>query len=266
MKQPNNVNPAHDHSVDDHAMGDATNVPMRNRGGENPSLKDRLDEVYARIEPDPEWVRRMTRMAGVENASPDRTRSQFARPIPRRGFGRLIRMGMGAAIVAFAVWMSAPAALQWIDERFPIFGTPKDSRAGRMTQAPDSPNAPVTHPLTQVSASDANLVAMRIHANWCPRCPRIAPIFEKLHGRFASDDLHFVTFDVTNKAKRRDSEAMLESLDMSWAEESPFEPGMIKLVDRASRRVLATLTDEATLPRMEDAIAKALKESRPAQP
>ena len=95
--------------------------------------------------------------------------------------------------------------------------------------ATDNPSASVSEPQTEEvtaasSASSANQalaqelqgkpVVVDIYADWCAGCKKIKPTLEALKKEYGSDAT-FVVFDVTDKAKIKESEAKAKELGLS---------------------------------------------------
>ena len=102
------------------------------------------------------------------------------------------------------------------------------------------------------------LVAVRLHADWCGRCPEIGPIFTQIMNQYRNEPVQFVTLDFTNEATRQRAQTLATALRIDWLATRSFETGMIKLVDTDKRETLAILTARGDLPRMTDALALAL--------
>ena len=102
----------------------------------------------------------------------------------------------------------------------------------------------VSRPNTQVvvEASTPSLVAVQIHADWCSRSPAVAPIFADLLTQYGNEPVLFVTLDITDDVRRGQAELLAESLGIPQAFDQPFESGMIKLIDRESNALLASIT------------------------
>ena len=115
------------------------------------------------------------------------------------------------------------------------------------------------HPSTPDPIPAPALVAARVHSDWCPRCPIVGPIFDRLAETYGDQPILFVTLDVTDQTKRRQAHYMASSLGIDWATNASFKTGMIKLIDRERREVLATVTSEEHVPLLERALAVALQ-------
>ncbi len=52
------------------------------------------------------------------------------------------------------------------------------------------------------------LIAVKIHADPCGRCKKIAPVFADLQNEFSDDPVLFLTFDLTSKRSREQAEKL----------------------------------------------------------
>lgn len=191
------------------------------------SESDPIRTYYLRQKAPPSLVTRLAgeaREAGVTDAD------VVAHHSP--GLVRM-RWWQAAACIAMVAGISVTTGYFW------------GSWRGQSTDAPTSSRGP-------------RLVAVRIQADWCVRCPLIAPTYEELIKEHASEPLLFVTLDITDDERRRQSQRLVESLGIDEVFEAPFESGMIKLIDRRDERVLSVLTDRAQKQNLEIVLAKAL--------
>lgn len=102
------------------------------------------------------------------------------------------------------------------------------------------------------------LLLARIYAEWCPRTPRLIPIYELLSQDYANEPIMIVTFDVTNAGKRRQSGYLAHSLGVLGLLGHKWEPSTILLIDRDSCEILETIREVDDQPRLEEALAVAL--------
>ncbi len=102
------------------------------------------------------------------------------------------------------------------------------------------------------------LVAVQIHADWCPRSPSVAPIFGELLTRYGNQSVLFVTLDITDDVRRGQAELLAESLGIVRALDEPFGSGMIKLIDRDNDVLLASITGREDSPEFEIRLAEFL--------
>jgi thiol-disulfide isomerase/thioredoxin len=102
------------------------------------------------------------------------------------------------------------------------------------------------------------LVAVQIRADWCPRTPEVGPVFAKLVTQYGNEPILFVTLDITDDVRREQAELLSANLGIPEAFEEPFGSGMIKLIDRDNRQLLAAVTRLEELEQFEIRIAEAL--------
>lgn len=105
---------------------------------------------------------------------------------------------------------------------------------------------------------EPRFIAVRIHADWCNRTPVVTPVFTRLLEEFGGEDVLFVSFDMTDDARRSQSRQLTATLGIEEILEPPFESGMIKLVDRERGRVVATVTGDEGVSEMETILAAGL--------
>ncbi len=104
----------------------------------------------------------------------------------------------------------------------------------------------------------AQLVAVRLHADWCNRCPQIVPIFERVHREYGMKPVLLVTLDLTDDVHRRQAEQLADAIGIMWVLDQGLKTGTIALVDREAKEILAVLTDPADWPSLASAFGKNL--------
>lgn len=102
------------------------------------------------------------------------------------------------------------------------------------------------------------LVAVQIRADWCARTPEVAPLFSELLATYGNEPVLFVTLDITDDTRREQAELLSFSLGIPQAFDEPFESGMIKLIDRENRVMLAAITGREQAGEFETRIVEAL--------
>lgn len=108
------------------------------------------------------------------------------------------------------------------------------------------------------AAPSPRLLLARIYAEWCPRTPRLIPVYELLAQDYANEPIMIVTFDVTDPGKRRQSGYMAHSLGVLGLLGHKWEPSTILLIDRETCEILETIREVDEQPRMEEALTVAL--------
>ena len=115
-----------------------------------------------------------------------------------------------------------------------------ETQVAKSTQI-DSPLLRKTNSAT-VSESTPRLVAVNFRADWCTACPKMAPVYDRLVECYREQSVLFVVFDLTDDGTRKQAELLASSLGIDWLCGESIRTGMIQLVDRQDRRVLASVT------------------------
>ena len=68
----------------------------------------------------------------------------------------------------------------------------------------------------------------------------------------------FVTLDITDDVRRQQARYLARSLDIEWVFDESFESGIITLVDREQREIVARLTDRRQKPQLVSALTRVL--------
>jgi len=113
-------------------------------------------------------------------------------------------------------------------------------------------------PEPKLDAGLPNLVAVKVHAEWCRRSPVVAPIFKDFTDKYGNEPVLFVDLDITDTTTRQQARYLASDLGIEWVFDQPFESGMIKLLDRERGTVVATLTATDEVPQMDGLLARAL--------
>ena len=106
--------------------------------------------------------------------------------------------------------------------------------------------------LASLAAADkAQVIAIKMHADWCGSCKAIGTSFEELQEKFDTKPVLYVTLDHTRDYQRQQSLFLLQGLglDQSLASHAG-KTGFILLVDADSKQVLAKLTREHSFKEM----------------
>lgn len=218
-------------------------------------MKEALARFYGGVSPPPELANRLRALAEVDLAP---ARPDDARFVLRGAADATRRWHRGLLGVAACLGMTLTFAAGYqvgVDRS--RLGLPPIA-AGLQPQ--QSLPQPTHDTLAQGKPAEAppGLVAVRLHADWCPRCPTIAPIYKDLEQRFGSEPVLFVTLDLTTAASRKQARLMADSLGVANALQEPRGPGQIKLIDRSKHEMLAVIEGLADQKNWEDALAQAL--------
>ena len=231
-------------------------------------LDKALTEFYAEKHPPPALVERL-----VEDVSDDGATAPVVGGSPGRAadarFGAVALVAASLLLVVPAFYLGYQSGLRNASRGAPAVARDEVTTSLRATPAlSDSQPAPGR-------AFRPRLVLARMHADWCPRCPTIAPIFEELTGKYGNEAVLFVTLDITDPQTQKQAMLLATSLDI-WGhigieyngDRVKIEPGMIRLIDREKGESLGTLRAVDEQPQLEDALAHALPSgaTRPATP
>jgi thiol-disulfide isomerase/thioredoxin len=211
-------------------------------------LEEKLAEYYGQKSPPQSSVERLVRDACDAGAtapghgSPSRAASA--------------RFGVVGLVAAFALLAALPAYYMGVRAG-------RDGAASASALPPAKPatgSAPAAPPTLK-----PRLVLARIHADWCPRSPTIAPLFQELLDRYGNDAVMVVTLDITSPQTRRQAMLLADSLGIVGqigiaydGDMVKLEPGMIRLIDRDKHDVMATLRSVDERPDFERTLALAL--------
>lgn len=79
---------------------------------------------------------------------------------------------------------------------------------------------------------------VKVHADWCGACKATTPIFKSLEKQMG-EQLGFILFDHTNRASKRQSEALAQEKGLSGVYKNNRKTGEMLLVDNQSSEVVA---------------------------
>ncbi len=143
---------------------------------------------------------------------------------------------MGVILIAGAAIWFAPSALQ---------AEPDSARqqAGEL-QPPD-------------------VVAVRMHADWCGACKQLSPMSPELLKRTAELPVLHLTFDATDNNTRRQADylAALLGLEQLCSDQTK-RVGTIVLLDAGTKQVISTVAASGNLKAIEAAVRGGLKAVR----
>lgn len=82
-------------------------------------------------------------------------------------------------------------------------------------------------------------VVVDVYASWCPACRNIAPTLAQLRQSYANR-VHFVVFDVSDKARTEASMANAQRLGLTgFLKANRTQTGLVAIIDPATGRILA---------------------------
>lgn len=132
--------------------------------------------------------------------------------------------------------------------------------------APVSPTT-TTVPTTTESAealADPALAAqevyvLKFHADWCPKCKSLNPVYNAAVKEFGEKPVGFVKLDVTDKKTTEQAEESMEKLGLSdiW-DKNKGRNGFIMIVDAESKKSVKVLKTGTTKKQAIEAINDAI--------
>ena len=100
-------------------------------------------------------------------------------------------------------------------------------------------------PIPVVPTKHYQLIAVKIHADPCGRCKKIAPVFTELKSEFYGEPVLFVTFDRTSEKSRRQAKLLSKRLGLEKFFEKQSYTGVIVFAtpDGDVKEIVGTNTD-----------------------
>lgn len=114
-------------------------------------------------------------------------------------------------------------------------------------------------------AKEPQLVAIKLHADWCGSCRRMGPVFEDLGTVMEEAPVLFVHLDLTDRASRKQAAYLMEMMGLSevWHQyDSGKKTGLIVVVDADTKKPVTHLTADQTLKQMKAALEESLQQSQ----
>lgn len=101
-------------------------------------------------------------------------------------------------------------------------------------------------------------VVVDVYASWCPACRNIAPTLAQLRQTYANR-VHFVVFDVSDKAKAEASLANAQRLGLAgFLKTNRTQTGLVAIIDPATGRILSQQRNNADASAYTTVLNKAL--------
>lgn len=226
-------------------------------------IKEQIRDYYRSLTPAPGTSARLVDLAG---AAPDAVPHAALRAAGAQRWRVAALLATAAAIAAFVIGYGAGrrgAATSGVTAD----GASSGQSPGPAIALTDGPAPASTRP-----SLEPRLVLFKMHADWCPRSPKVAPIFQELGEKFANEPVLFVTFDITDPPRQRQAMLLAQSLGIldqigdHRGEMIRMEPGLIRLVDRHAAEIVSTLRERGEQPDFEAALAHALPRKPRAEP
>lgn len=152
-------------------------------------------------------------------------------------------IGLSVLLASLASLPSHPAHAEPLDRRI-------QSRAA--TVIASSASGPLAKQL------QGKPVVVDIYASWCPACRNIAPTLSKLRQEYGNR-VHFVVFDVSDKAKVEASMATAQKLGLAaFFAANKTQTGLVAIIDPATGKIMAQHRNNATATAYTSVLNKAL--------
>lgn len=159
---------------------------------------------------------------------------------------RQIHRWKSLAITGFSVAAAAVTALALV---LAMPGVPDPAMAAGVDQKGAENRQP--------PAAKFQLVAVRIHADRCGRCQKLAPVFAKLQTEFKDQPVLFLTFDHSSKGSRKQAEMLSEFLGLKTVFKKHRYTGVI-IVATPDGAVKEVVNSEASLASATEALTRNL--------
>ncbi len=159
-----------------------------------------------------------------------------SRPTLQRALAAGVMTSLLAAILL--AQPSGPTPQPLPHDPKPISPSPIDETPPRRPQYPG---------LTSV-AKAPKLLAIKLHADWCPDCKAMGTLFEDLGKKFDAEPILFLKLDLTDQHGRMQGEYMVSALGLGsqWKDLGEGKKtGQIVLVDPATHRIVKTIAHDA---------------------
>ena len=119
-------------------------------------------------------------------------------------------------------------------------------------------SASALQPASESGARAPKLVLAKFHADWCPHCRVLNPVFDHVQKEQAEGSVLFVRIDRTNKANARQAEFLTAELGLGqhWKKFGK-RTGLVVLFDAETGRVVEEFGHSATATDINEAIAAA---------
>jgi thiol-disulfide isomerase/thioredoxin len=108
-------------------------------------------------------------------------------------------------------------------------------------------------------AESPQLVLVKFHADWCPHCRVLNPVFDDVQASIADQPVLFVRVDKTDKAKARQAEYLTAELGLGqhWPSYGR-RTGLVVLFDADTGKVVEEFNSSSTATEIRESIAAAL--------
>eukprot|EP00752_Nemacystus_decipiens_P015983 g14288.t1 len=134
-----------------------------------------------------------------------------------------------------------------------------------------APSSSTTTTVAAVEAFDAaddaamdkmakqDVYVLKFHADWCPKCKSLNPVYEAMVKEFDEKPVGFVILDVTNKETQKQTKEKIKELGLEdiWSK-NEGRNGFMMIVDAQSKSSVKVLKAGTTNKQASEAITAAL--------
>lgn len=111
-------------------------------------------------------------------------------------------------------------------------------------------------------ARSAKVIAIKLHADWCPLCQGMGTLFEDLGKKFDADPVLFVRMDLTDQRGRVQGEYLAAAIGVGglWKELGEGKKtGEVVLVEVGSKKIVGRIAGDAGWEKAEKAMGEVVK-------
>lgn len=110
------------------------------------------------------------------------------------------------------------------------------------------------------ATDDPQIIGVKMYADWCGKCQKMAPNLEKAKPQFAGGDVLFVRFDMTDEFRTEQSKLLADWMGLSSLfDKHEGRTGYMVLVDAQTKKEIKTLTSDQSAQELTQAIQSVLK-------
>lgn len=165
-----------------------------------------------------------------------------------------------------AAWLPVSASILAVSGLAATLGTGSDCMlctAPSSTATATTAVAATADPIEEAPQNDKmkkhEVYVLKFHADWCPRCKSLDPVYSDVTKKFGDKPVGFVKVDVTNDKTKKASAAALKELGLEdvWSK-NKGRNGFILVVDAGTQKEVSKLKAGTTTEQASKAIASAL--------
>jgi len=116
-------------------------------------------------------------------------------------------------------------------------------------------NAPTNQtPKSAKTESNADILLVKYHADWCGSCKALSPLLKELNGQLAGKKTKYVELDLTDDNTKSKATSMAAQLGISHLLAEKQKTGYVAIIDADSKKVLGKLTKTQSANEMYQAV------------